>query len=323
MREAIDAYRESEHFTTSVASLGLDVPNGIMTGNERAGMRVGSMPPKTAGQPFLYRVPSSWGFVALRNPWLCFRGWYDELRTSGRPASVEHQGWRLRPFVTMAARPRGNIWTALFMLWMNDFNLFTLYPNLQWGQSADLPVNGAGGRQASRQAEPHRVMNVSCFENATRRCHVDVRGQRAKLRVTLMSNMRESGVNWQDPKAGPTSPALDEDMEALHRFPPLHSMKAYDWSGLPAALPFTLGTSDPNQASDGQQKEEDGDGVRRWQALSASSPLAGLGGAPHSLSNASCARAARLIRGRLHAELNVSEYWRWGWFDRAVRGLDF
>jgi len=208
----------------------------------------------------------------------------------------------------MAARPRGNIWTAFFMLWMNDLNLFTLYPNLQWGQYADLPVNGG------KPAELHR-MNVSCFENATRRCHVDVRGQRAKLRVTLMSNMRESGVNWQDPLAGPTNPALDQDMEALHRFPPLHSMKAYDWSGLPAALPFSLGTSDG--------KKDDDDGVRRWQALSASSPLVGLGGAPDALSNSSCARAAQLIRKRLHAELNVSEYWRFGWFDRAVRGLDF
>ena len=83
MRRALNTYRFSQRPGGLVATLGLNRPTGVQARDCRGD--AGRMPPVPNGQPFLYRLLSSWGTVFLRDHWICFRSWYRRLREEGRP----------------------------------------------------------------------------------------------------------------------------------------------------------------------------------------------------------------------------------------------
>ena len=123
---ALKAYRHQPLLKQLVGSLALNTAEHI---HVNADSNTGKLPIDTAGKPLLYRLASSWGFVALRSQWICFRQWYHAQRTIGRPLSLEHDGWKMRFVSWQALKPRGKMWTGFFLQYMYDKNLFTLYAN--------------------------------------------------------------------------------------------------------------------------------------------------------------------------------------------------
>jgi hypothetical protein len=127
---ALTAYRHDPLFSRAVASFGLNTAQHVHAYKFASTVPLGTLPRDTRGRPFLYRLPSSWGLVALRGPWTCFRKWYGLQKHLGRPISVsDSAGWRLMSSTWHAAKPRGRMWTGFFLQFMMDHGLFTLYAN--------------------------------------------------------------------------------------------------------------------------------------------------------------------------------------------------
>jgi hypothetical protein len=91
---------------------------------------LGVMPPDTGGQPFMYRLLGTWGFVALRQTWISFRRYFFQRVVNGPPPSFEYRGAKLLPFVWFDLKPPDSMWSIWFIQFMADNDLFTLYANL-------------------------------------------------------------------------------------------------------------------------------------------------------------------------------------------------
>lgn len=128
-RRALAAYGAEPH----VFSLGLQRPTLVPAmASVRASGKLGRMPPKWRddGAPFLYRLLSSWGFVAIRRSWRCFLRWMDSPARLVAPA-VRFGGALLKTERWALRKPAGAIWTHHCIRYMDQRNLYTLYPSIQ------------------------------------------------------------------------------------------------------------------------------------------------------------------------------------------------
>lgn len=123
---ALDEY--SVHLDR-VGSLSWQRPT-LVPANNVVGREVGVMPPSTGGQPFLYRLLGTWGFVALRDQWISFRRWFDQRVLAGPPPSVDFQGAKILPSLWFETKPADSMWSIWYIQYMADNDLFTLYANL-------------------------------------------------------------------------------------------------------------------------------------------------------------------------------------------------
>ena len=107
------------------------------------GGRSGRMPPPGPDEnPFLYKLMSTWGFVALRRSWMCFLRWSE---TSMHLAEkVQYNGSLIRPEVWYAHKPQGSVWSVHFIRFMDSHGLFTVYPNIRARRALCANTRAAG-----------------------------------------------------------------------------------------------------------------------------------------------------------------------------------
>jgi hypothetical protein len=101
------------------------------------------MPPAGSDEnPFLYKLMSTWGFVALRRSWACFLRWSEaSMHTS---EAVRHNGTLIQPEVWFARKPHGSVWSVHFIRFMEAHGLFTLYPNIRARRTLCANTRAAG-----------------------------------------------------------------------------------------------------------------------------------------------------------------------------------
>jgi len=153
LQKALDAYRGA--LGMRVASLAWQRPTLVPA---RASSRgIGRMPPGDMGEegrPFLYRLLSTWGFVALRNSWIEFRRWIEKRHVHATPV-VTFEGSELLP-VIWSKRRKGTMWSIWFMGFMDERNLYTLYAHLPGNKTlcANMREPGLGYKKALGQDFP-------------------------------------------------------------------------------------------------------------------------------------------------------------------------
>ena len=125
MQGALDAY--GNHLDR-LASLSWQRQKLVAATQSDRGL--GVMPPDTGGQPFMYRLLGTWGFVALRQSWISFRRYFAQRVVNGPPPSFEYSGAKLLPFAWFDRKPPDSMWSIWFIQYMADNDLFTLYANL-------------------------------------------------------------------------------------------------------------------------------------------------------------------------------------------------
>lgn len=125
---------------TDIASFAWNRPTLVASQTSRTS---GRMPPPGPDQnPFLYKLMSTWGFVALRRSWMCFLRWSE---TSMHLAEkVLHNGSLIQPEVWYARKPQGRVWSVHFIRFMDIHGLFTLYPNINARRALCANTRAAG-----------------------------------------------------------------------------------------------------------------------------------------------------------------------------------
>ena len=113
-----------------IASLAWQRPTLVAATNSSHGP-LGHMPPMAAReQPFLYKLMSTWGFVALRSSWTKFLSWSTSAAATTNATPVRHDGALLQPERWFARKPPGSVWSVHFIRFMEAHGLYTLYLHL-------------------------------------------------------------------------------------------------------------------------------------------------------------------------------------------------
>lgn len=148
IREALTAYGNK---TDRIASFGLQRPTLVPAVKSSRGL--GKMPPDNVGRPFLYKLMSSWGFVALRTPWTDFRKWMEHNFVEGHPSDVLFEGSEIIPSTWHKSGP-SHMWTYWFIRFMDERNLFTLYSNIAQDTSLCSNMKEPGLHFSGKAAGP-------------------------------------------------------------------------------------------------------------------------------------------------------------------------
>jgi hypothetical protein len=123
-RKALAAYSHDAR----IASLAWQRPTLIPAQNNWATM--GTMPPDTQGKPFLYKLAATWGFIALRSPWMEFQNWFRKRYAPFRHQPIQFSGAEILPSQWHRNKPT-QVWEFWFLKYMEEHHLYTLYGNME------------------------------------------------------------------------------------------------------------------------------------------------------------------------------------------------
>ena len=147
-RRAFAAYASEPR----IFSLGWQRPT-LVPARARAasGKKLGRMPPpwKDGGAPFLFRLLSTWGFVAIRTRWRCFlRHMASPSRLNSTP--VRFGGEVIKNEIWLRTKPPGAVSAHHIFRYMEMHNMYTLYPSIRQRESmcANMRERGANFKRA-------------------------------------------------------------------------------------------------------------------------------------------------------------------------------
>ena len=127
-KRALSAYGHEPR----LASLGWQRPTLVpATAPARRGGRLGQMPPpwRNGGAPILFKLLSTWGFVAIRRSWRCFVAWHSSRSHLATP--VRFGGAPIKPEEWFSRKPAGSVWSIHFIRFAHQRGLYTLYASLR------------------------------------------------------------------------------------------------------------------------------------------------------------------------------------------------